>query len=162
MPSLQDLYKELSRVDAVDFVEDEITEDFIRHLLEKSLAQGLIIIGEHPDIPQKIIGVIYAFAVDHKRSAHVLTHLSLIVHPKFQGKKIGRTMLTIFLEEIARNYSHIGKVELLVRESNQIAITLFQSMGFLIEGRLEMRAKTKDGFYEADIPIGWQNPNYEF
>jgi hypothetical protein len=35
-------------------------------------------------------------------------------------------------------------------------------MGFLIEGRLEMRIKGSDGHYEADIPMGWENPNFEF
>ena len=42
------------------------------------------------------------------------------------------------------------------------AIALYQSRGFLIEGRLEMRIRTPDRHYEADIPMGWQNPNYEF
>jgi ribosomal protein S18 acetylase RimI-like enzyme len=51
---------------------------------------------------------------------------------------------------------------LIARESNQKAIDLYQSMGFLIEGRLEMRIKSLDGHYEADIPMGWQNPNFEF
>jgi putative acetyltransferase len=52
-------------------------------------------------------------------------------------------------------------VELIARESNLKAIELYQSLGFLIEGRLEMRIKTTDNHYEADIPMGWQNPNYE-
>jgi putative acetyltransferase len=93
---------------------------------------------------------------------HVLGEVTILVHPQFQGKKIGRTILTIFLEEIARNRMDIGKVELIARESNMKAIELYQSLGFRIEGRLEMRIKTADGNYEADIPMGWQNPSFEF
>jgi putative acetyltransferase len=91
-----------------------------------------------------------------------MTDLTIAVHPEFQGKKIGRTLFTIFLEEIATNRPDIGKVELITRESNLRAIQLYQSLGFRIEGRLEMRIKTPEGNYEADIPMGWQNPNFEF
>ena len=92
----------------------------------------------------------------------MLGEVTILVHPKFQGKKVGRTILTIFLEEIARNRMDIGKVELVARESNLKAIELYQSLGFRIEGRLEMRIRTPERTYEADIPMGWQNPNFEF
>ena len=90
----------------------------------------------------------------------MLGDVTIVVHPDFQGRKIGRTILMIFLDEIVRNRPDIGRVELIARESNEKAIALYQSVGFLIEGRLEMRIKTAD-HYEADIPMGWQNPNYE-
>jgi putative acetyltransferase len=70
--------------------------------------------------------------------------------------------MSIFLEEIVRNRTDVGKVELIVRESNVGAIALYQSLGFRIEGRLEMRIRTPSRCYEADIPMGWQNPSYEF
>jgi ribosomal protein S18 acetylase RimI-like enzyme len=93
---------------------------------------------------------------------HLFSDLTIAVHPEFQGRKVGRTLFTIFLEEIARNRTDIGKVELLTREGNLRAIKFYQSLGFKIEGRLEMRVKTPAGNYEADIPMGWQNPNFEF
>jgi len=91
-----------------------------------------------------------------------LSELTLVVHPQFQGRKIGRTLFTIFLEEIGRNRPDIGRIELVTRESNAKAIALYQSLGFRIEGRLEMRIRTTGHAYEADIPMGWQNPNFEF
>ena len=75
---------------------------------------------------------------------------------------IRNTIFTIFLEEIARNRSNVGKVELVTREGHTRAINLYRSLGFVIEGRMEMRIKTPSGGYEADIPMGWQNPNFEF
>jgi ribosomal protein S18 acetylase RimI-like enzyme len=50
----------------------------------------------------------------------------------------------------------------MVRETNLKAIAFYQSLGFRIEGRFEMRIKTTQKIYEADIPMMWQNPNYEF
>jgi putative acetyltransferase len=66
------------------------------------------------------------------------------------------------LEEVVRNRPDVGRVELIARESNRKAIEFYQSLGFHVEGRLEMRIKNIHGHYEADIPMGWQNPNFEF
>ena len=123
---------------------------------------GLIIVAEHPNHPDQVIAEIHAYKPGIQVFDHVLTDLTIVVHPDFQGRRIGRTILTIFLEEVARNHPDIGRVELIARESNEKAIALYQSLGFLIEGRLEMRIKTTDRHYEADIPMGWQNPNFEF
>jgi len=142
--------------------EQEITDDYVNHFIEKSLAHGLIIVAEHPDDPEQLIGEVHAYPSTIKTFRHVLSDLTIAVHPQFQGKKVGRTLFTIFMEEVGKNRTDIGKVELFVRESNLKAIQLYQSMGFLIEGRMEMRIRTKEGLFEADIPMGWQNPNFEF
>lgn len=160
---LVELYKNVARAEGgIVRLEHEITDNYVRNFCEKSLETGLIIVGEHPDDPNTLIAEIHAYKQGVKAFDHVLGNLTIVVHPDFQGKKIGRTILTIFLEEVGRNHPNIGRVELITRESNAKAIALYQSMGFLIEGRLEMRIKGGDGHYEADIPMGWGNPNYEF
>lgn len=160
---LLSLYKIVARNEGgILRLEHEITHDYIRHFYEKSLEAGLIIVGEHPDNPDILIAEIHAYRPGVKAFDHVLSNLTVVVHPDFQDKKIGRTILTIFLEEVGRNCPNIGRVELVARESNAKAIALYQSMGFLIEGRLEMRIKGSDGHYEADIPMAWENPNFEF
>jgi len=140
----------------------EITEEYVGHFIERSLETGLIIVGEHPENPDELIAGIHAYKTGLKVFNHVLSELTLVVHPEHQGKKIGRTIFTIFLEEIGRNHPDIGKVELFTRESNTKAISLYNSLGFKVEGRMEMRVKTPQGLYEADIPMGWQNPNFDF
>jgi len=156
------LYKNVARTEGgIARLEDEITENYVRNFLEKSLATGLIIVGEHPNDPNELIAEIHSYKAGIRVFDHVLTDLTIVTHQEFQGKKIGRTILTIFLEEISRNRADVGRVELIARETNKKAIQLYQSLGFLIEGRLEMRIKTTDHHYEADIPMGWQNPNYE-
>ena len=157
------LYREVARTEGgIARLEPEITQEYVSGFLEKSLTTGLIIVGENPDNENDFIAEIHAYKAGIQVFDHVLSDLTIVVHPNFQRKKLGRTILTIFLEEVGRNRPDIGRVELIARESNEKAIALYQSMGFLIEGRLEMRIRTTDRHYEADIPMGWQNPNYEF
>jgi ribosomal protein S18 acetylase RimI-like enzyme len=157
------LYKTVASTEGgIARLESEITRTYISSFLEKSLETGLIIVGENPNDENELVAEIHAYKAGIKVFDHVLGDLTIVVHPQFQGRKLGRTILTIFLEEVGRNRPDVGKVELIARESNERAIALYQSMGFLIEGRLEMRIRTADRYYEADIPMGWQNPNYEF
>jgi ribosomal protein S18 acetylase RimI-like enzyme len=141
--------------------ENEVTEAYVTSFVEKSISKGLIIVCEHPENPEEIIAELHAYRNGLKVFNHVLTELTIAVHPDYQGKKIGRTIFTIFLEEVAKNMTHIGRVELVTQEDNTRAINLYQSLGFRIEGRMEMRIKMH-GKYQADIPMGWQNPNFEF
>ena len=142
--------------------EEEITDHYVTEFIQHSLENGLIIVVQHPDDPEQLIGEVHGYKMGIKSFGHVLSNLTIAIHPQFQGKKVGRTLLTIFLEEIGRNRTDIGKVELMTGEYNTVAIQLYQSLGFKIEGRMEMRFKTKQGLFEADIPMGWQNPNFEF
>ena len=142
--------------------EEEITDEFVESFLNRSLSRGISLVMENPQDPDALVAEIHAYKPGPVALDHLLTDLTIAVHPDFQRRKLGRTMLTIFLEEVALNHPHIGKVELFVRESNLKAIALCQSMGFTIEGRLEMRTRDEEGNYEADIPMGWINPNFEF
>jgi ribosomal protein S18 acetylase RimI-like enzyme len=160
---IKTLYREVSKSDPNFFrKEEELHLDYISDFVDKSIAKGLMIVAEHPEDETKLIGEVHAYKSGLKVTDHVLSNFNLVIHPDFQNKKLGKTLFTIFLEEVGKNHSDVGKVELMVRESNSNAIHLFQSRGFLIEGRMEMRVKKADGIYEADIPMGWQNPNFEF
>lgn len=141
---------------------DEISEGYVTAFIQDSRDRGLIIVCEHPEKPGELIAEIHAFRPMVAVLNHVFSNLTIVVHPEFQNRKIGRTLMAIFLDEIVRHRSDIGKVELIVRESNTRAIAMYQSLGFRIEGRLEMRIRTASREYEADIPMGWQNPSYEF
>ena len=87
--------------------------------------------------------------------------LTILVHPKYQNRKIGRSLFTKLLEHVTSSCPHILRVELLVRESNARAIELYASLGFKQEGRLENRIQSKPGKFEADIQMAWFNPNYK-
>ncbi len=163
LEKLKNLYKAVAVAgDGIARLEDEITDEYISDFLHKSFDRGFSIVAENPSNPEELIGEIHAYRPGIEVFDHVYSELTMLVHPAFQGKKIGRTLLTIFLEEIGLNKPDIGRVELFTRESNTRAIKLYQSLGFRIEGRFEMRIKTKDDHYEADIAMAWQNPNFEF
>jgi ribosomal protein S18 acetylase RimI-like enzyme len=163
VPGIVKLYKEVARREGgIARLEDEITESYVSNFVKKSSESGLIIVCEHPEIENEFVAEIHAYRSGLKVFRHVFTDLTTVVHPLFQGRKIGRTIFTIFLQEIAQNKTDIGKVELVTRESNSKAISLYQSLGFKIEGRMEMRIRTTAGTYEADILMAWQNPNFEF
>lgn len=163
IPAIARLYRRVAKIEGgIVRLEHEITAYYIKSFVEKSLTKGLIILGEHPDNPEELIAEIHAYRRDIQVFNHIFSDLTMVVDPEFQGKKVGRTILTIFLEEIARSSPDIGRVELIARESNKKAIALYQTLGFQIEGRMEMRIKTTDNNYEADIPMAWQNPNFEF
>jgi ribosomal protein S18 acetylase RimI-like enzyme len=162
-PAIKDLHLAVSKQkNGIARWEHEITDEYVLSFMKKSLDHGIMIVAESPDNPHQLIGEIHAVKSRVHVFRHLMTDLTIAVHPEFQGRKIGRTLFTIFLEEIALNHPDIGKVELVTRESNVRAIQLYQSLGFLIEGRLEMRIRTPDGNLEADIPMGWMNPNFEF
>ena len=157
------LYKAVASVEGgIARLQHEVTDEYVNGFLTKSLERGLIIVGEHPNDANELVAEIHGYKSELFVFSHVLGDVTIAVHPAHQGKKIGRTIMTIFLEEIANNRTDIGKVELITREGNTRAINLYQSIGFQIEGRLEMRIRTPDKNYEADIPMGWQNPNFEF
>ena len=163
VPLIRKLYRDVARRGpGLARAEDEITDEYVEGFVSRSISSGLILVVEHPDDHHALIGEIHACRPGPAQFNHVFSELTIAIHPEFQGKKIGRTLFTIFLEEIGLNRPDIGKVELIARESNMKAIKFYQSFGFLIEGRMEMRIKTPDGNYEADIPMGWQNPNFEF
>src|SRR5689334_1355187 len=98
------LYKAVARVEGgIARLEHEVTEDYVRRFITESVASGLIIVGEHPDNPDELIAEIHGYKSGLFVFNHVLGDVTLAVHPEHQGKKIGRTILTIFLEEIGRN-----------------------------------------------------------
>lgn len=162
-PKIKALHLEVSKQkNGIARWEHEVTDEYVHHFMKKALDGGLMIVGEHPDNAEQIIAEVHASKSKIHVLSHLMSELTIAIHPDFQRKKIGRTIFTIFLEEIARNRPDIGKVQLVTRESNLRALKLYESLGFVIEGRFEMQIKTPDGNYEADIPMGWQNPNFEF
>jgi ribosomal protein S18 acetylase RimI-like enzyme len=162
-PAIKDLHLAVSKQKTgIARWEHEITDDYVQSFVRKSTEHGIMIVALHPEDPTRIVAEIHAVKSKLHVFSHLMTDLTIAVHPDFQGKKLGRTLFTIFLEEIAVNHHDIGKVELVTRESNTRAIQLYQSLGFLIEGRMEMRIRTPQGNFEADIAMGWINPNFEY
>ena len=88
-----------------------------------------------------------------QRIAHV-QRLTMVVHPGFQRQGIGAALMEDLIGWASANPA-VGKIELLVRASNEGAIALYRKFGFVEEGRLVKRLKFEDGSYLDDIAMGW-------
>jgi ribosomal protein S18 acetylase RimI-like enzyme len=85
-------------------------------------------------------------------TAHVVS-LTIAIHEGFQGVGLGRRLME-HLIEWARKSPKVEKIELRVRCSNTPAISLYEKLGFVEEGRMVMRIKTSEGQYLDDIIMG--------
>jgi len=140
---------------------DEITEQYIHDVMKNSNDSGIELIIDNPDNPNQIIAEVHCYKLGPKTFSHVLSELTIAVDPDFQGKGIGRMIFTHLLDLIKNDRPDILRVELISRETNLKAISFYESLGFKREGKLEKRIKGEANEFEADIPMGWINPNYK-
>lgn len=122
--------------------EDEITGTYIRHNLENSLRIGLSLVAEADD--GRILAEIHAWPSETRQLGHCLTNLTVAVDPAAQGRGIGRGLFERLIAAAKAN-PKFRIIELYCREDNQRAIDLYQSMGFVFEGRLKGRVWQGDG-----------------
>lgn len=82
---------------------------------------------------------------------HVV-HLTLAVHPGWQGQGVGRTLLASLIDW-ARSAPAVQKIELHVRASNGAAQALYRKLGFIEVGRWQHRVKIAPDHYVADVAM---------
>ncbi|HYG76583.1 MAG TPA: GNAT family N-acetyltransferase [Planctomycetota bacterium] len=138
----------------------EISEGYIKHLVEASLKRGLMIVAQETGRGKKIRGSIHAYRPNPLAFRHMLSSLTIVIHPDFQGQGVGRQVFSHFLETIQKEHPDVLRVELIVRESNLRGILLYETLGFLREGRMENRIRSATGGFEADIAMAWFNPKF--
>ncbi|MCC6751872.1 MAG: GNAT family N-acetyltransferase [Deltaproteobacteria bacterium] len=81
-----------------------------------------------------------------------VAHLTLVVHPGWQRRGIGRSLLAGLIEW-AKAAPAVEKIELNVRSSNTPAQALYLSMGFTEMGRWRRRVKIAPGHYLDDVAM---------
>ena len=138
---------------------DETDGEYIHGLLSLGLSSGIILVVDHPQKNNALVGEIHAHRGRLQVFTHVLGELTVAVHPEFQGRGIGRGLFRVLLDEVQSAHPEILRVELFARESNARAIALYESLGFVKEGRFGQRVAT-NGTYIADIPMAWFNPAF--
>ena len=102
----------------------------------------LILIAELDD---QVVGLLDFAAKPKKKSSHT-GEFGISVHAGHQGIGIGRALVESLLKW-ARDNSRIEKVFLNVFETNQRAISLYKSLGFIEEGRHIRAIKQATGEY---------------
>ena len=117
-------------------------------------ASGIYVVIEEAG---KLAG--HAVLEPHKLAvtSHVVV-LTLAIHEGHQGRGLGKALLR-YLVEWARTRPAIDKIELQVRSSNLRAIQLYESEGFVEEGRKTRRLKYGPGDYVDDLYMAlWVGP----
>ena len=136
---------------------DEISPRYVHGFLDRALEDGvaLLAVPLEPSHAVPLAGELHCYRMGPRSFAHVLGELTVAVHPRWQGRGVGRALFKALLEEVEQNRPGIARVELIARESNERAIHLYETLGFRREGRLEGRVRRPDGVIEADIPMAW-------
>jgi ribosomal protein S18 acetylase RimI-like enzyme len=156
------LFREVAKNESgIARMEEEITEDYIADIFIKVTENGLMLVGIEP-VSENLIATIHASKYGIKIFDHILTSLTIVVHPNFQGKGIGKQMFSAFLQEVQSCRKDIGRIELETRSSNQSSVALYKSVGFIEEGRMKNKTRNKNGVFEDSLLMAWMNPEFSF
>lgn len=122
-------------------------EDFAEKISSLSkLETGLFVVIEDNG---EILG--HAILDPHKlaTTCHVVS-LTIAIHEGHQGRGLGKTLMK-YLIDWTKAHPKIEKFELHVRSSNTPAIRLYESLGFVEEGRKTKQLKYGPGAYQDNI-----------
>ena len=126
---------------------DEITPHYVEHFLD-----GISFVAVGPD--GTIWGEIHAARETVALFAHVLSHLTVAVHPEHQGLGIGSRLFETLIAHARAMDPPILRIELAAGAGNPGAIRLYERLGFKHEGRQIARGRYPDGRLEDDILMG--------
>lgn len=139
--------------------EDEINEkyvdDFVRGALQRGIIKTIV-----DDDSGEIVAELHTYVNGYRAFRHVLTNLTVVVHPGHQGKGLGKMIFQSLLDEVRNNRSDILRIELITRDTNQKALRLYENLGFKVEGVFSKRVINHEGKYVDDIQMVWFNPDY--
>ncbi len=153
--SVYELFRSIaSKPNAFVRLEEEISHGFIEKTLKRAENGGLAM-GAIERKTGQFLGVITSRKLALKAFEHILSSVTIGVHPDYQKRGVGRRLFVDFLEHVTMQREDILRVELIARDSNEKMIEFYESMGFKREGRFEKRVRNSDGTFEADIPMGW-------
>jgi putative acetyltransferase len=130
---------------------EEIDESYVRQFLERASADGTAFGVIAPD--GSLCGEIHAFRMGPLQFRHVLTDLTIAVHPDWQGKGVGTQLFNAMIKGARSLAPPIARIELVAREGNADAIRFYERLGFVREGRFTKRVRLPNGELEDDIPM---------
>jgi putative acetyltransferase len=135
----------------------EVNQNYIQSIWQGVENGGL---GMVAVLDNKVIGEIHASQKGIHIFDHLLSFLTIGVSPDFQGKGVGKQLFRAFLSYIENHRTDIYRVELEARASNIAGIRVYESVGFVLEGRMKNQTKNADGSHEDGVAYAWFNKNY--
>ena len=130
-------------------------EDFRQKILALNQSEtGLFVVAEHNGT---LVGHAILDPLKLAVTAHVVV-LTIAIHEGYQGRGFGKRLM-VHLISWTRANPKIEKFELQVRSSNERAISLYKSLGFIEEGRKTRRLKYGPESYLDDLYMAlWVGP----
>ena len=135
---------------------DEIDDDAVRKKILDlgGRVRGMYLVAEHEGT---VVGHAFLEPLSLAATSHVV-RLTIAVHEGHQRQGVGRALMDELLRW-ARSNPGVEKVELQVRSSNERAIALYRSLGFVEEGRKTRRLKIGPNEYLDDVYMAlWVGP----
>ena len=129
---------------------DEITRDYVEAFLPQRDTDW-VSIGAF--LGGTLAGEIHTTRMQPRQFSHVLTDLTIAVHPHAQGRGVGARLFAALFEAASRLTPPVTRIELVARTGNSAAIRLYERLGFRAEGRFHGRVHLPDGTIEDDIPM---------
>ncbi len=161
LEQLVELYKKSAAIkEGLARNPNEITPEYMNEILKKTLNGGLGILIE--DENHKIVGAMLSFQHGPEAFKHTLGNMTMAVDPNYFGKGLGKRIFVDFVTELAKNRPDIARAELQVRQNNQLAIKIYESVGFVIEGVQKNRILDAQGRLSSDVMMAWYNPNFKY
>lgn len=159
--AITDLHRNVARISqGIARTETEITGQYVNGLFLTIAQHGLMLVATDP--ANQLVAEIHASKYGLHIFDHILTGLTIAVHPNYQGKGIGKKLFLAFLDEVQRTFPEVGRVELESRASNRKSIGLYQSVGFVQEGCMKNKTRNKDGSFEDSLLMAWTKPGFDF
>jgi putative acetyltransferase len=158
LPQLFALYQQAAQDPAgLIRLPTEVDEPYVAGFLTNALQRGLSLVALDG---QQVVGEIHAYTPPLFAFQHLLTDLTIVVAPAYQGQGLGRLLFTAFLATVRERFQHILRVELYVRETNQRNVRFYESLGFVNEGRQDRKIFARQGQLETPQHMAWFNPQY--
>jgi ribosomal protein S18 acetylase RimI-like enzyme len=157
---LLDLYRQVAQAGGLGRSAGEINISYIQDFVTKSLARGLILAVSPVSDANLIVGEIHGYTLGLETFAHVFEQVTMVIHPDYQGKSLGKLLLNTLQSEIKETMPGIKKVELMCFGNNQRALNLYLHNGFEVEGRRKSRVRLPDGTFTDGIALAWFNPGF--
>lgn len=156
--AIEALYRTVAEISGgIARLPHEVNSGYIGGFVAQSLEHGILLVAESPGRPG-LVGELHTYTCGLWRFNHVLSSLTVAVHPEMQGRGIGRRLFEALLTEVTDHRPDIVRIELMTGESNGHAQALYRSMGFEQQGRFERAIRKPAGELEADIPMAWLRP----
>jgi putative acetyltransferase len=130
---------------------DEISRDYVQDFLGRAQRDGVTRAVHTSN--GAIVAEIHADRMYPRQFSHVLTGLTIAVHPAWQGKGLRALLFKTLIDTARAMTPPSTRIELMVREGNAGAIVLYERLGFKIEGHFARRVRLPDGTVEDDVAM---------